>query len=350
MAVGGSPAKRQSTSAIGGTPKKVKASAAAACSKVSDAVHKAGSTWMGSKDNLHSAVLNSLGVAKSERHANQQRMVDIIGTALEDHRATLAAKVAETEGPVQRAAQTKEEREQALEAATVALTALDGAVEEQKNVLAIATSEENTMKKRVEQKLDAEKVGVKMLNSIGEMKSKFETIRAALELGESGRISGHSPAVKVPRTFAGLGRELGIEMEMMNVLPGALAKEPEKRSEFERFTVESFGTTIAKLQEVYGEQQHAAQEADNKERAQALSSAQDDLAKASDNTAQQRGALAEAKAAAKAGKHQVEEAQKAVNNYNKDMKSVMDKYDQAKAELAVFTNNPLAAFESLNAE
>merc|ERR1712157_223900 len=83
------------------------------------------------------------------------------------------------------------------------------------------------------------------------------------------------------------------------------------------------------------------------EKTLAVVAAKDNSTKASEAKDECTKALAEAKAAVKAGTKTVDDASKAVTNYLKDIHVAFDHYDKQVAVLAAFKAGPMAAFEEL---
>merc|ERR1712232_574284 len=113
-------------------------------------------------------------------------------------------------------------------------------------------------------------------------------------------------------------QDVGLDMKMISNLPDIMAKEPEKRGEFEVFIMDKFGEALAKIAEVYGEASVQTEEANTA----AVVDAKGDATRAAEAKDDCIKALAEAKAAVKAGKKSEEEAQHAVENYLRDMQKV----------------------------
>jgi len=341
--------KRRPATPMGGKKKKRTSSAQNAKAQyamIANALRHA--PWIpGSYTNLLTSVSSSLGVPKDLRHPQQQTVVAMLGDGLLEIEHVLQAKVAAAKVHVDNAPAEKVKRDTALQNAHLGLQALEADVEEKKASRDGATATEIEEKAVLKEKQDNENSAEKVVNAMQDMKSKLDAMHAAFGMADTIKMSGRDSAQKAPRAFVKIGRELGLEMEMLSKLPEILAKAPEARTEFDHFATEKFGQAIAKLGEVYGDSALEAAEATKAERAAAVAAATDVLMQASEAKAACAAELTDASAAVRIGKGAVADAKKTVAKYVGDMKVYMDAFDNHTAELAAFQDGPLATFNDL---
>merc|ERR1712110_1170736 len=129
------------------------------------------------------------------------------------------------------------------------------------------------------------------------MKTKVEAMQALFQMAGTAKISGRSPAQKIPRSFVKNAQEIRLDLKMISKLPDILAKEPDQRQEFDLFLMDKFGEALGKFAEVYGEAAVRVEEVNKERKTATVVAAKDEVTRAVDHKEECSKALVEAKAA-----------------------------------------------------
>jgi chromosome segregation ATPase len=286
-------------------------------------------------------VATSLGVYKDERHKYQEEIVNMVGDSLTQYEASMNQKINDAKVQVDGAAAEKTRRTNACEEAEAAVTKAKAHVEECQGAVATAEAAVAEAEKALKGTKDLQKEGDKEYNALVKKKTKVEEALKALE----GAMENKTDAGSM-KLITGVGKEFHIDSTMLSTLPHTLKKNKAARGEFDAVILAQFSEALKKIiaEQAVGVDAAAPASA---QRQGAVDTAKNAKDAAEEGLKAKEAALSEAREAAKGKQADAKSAKAADHNYIRDMKAIMDGFDDAKKDLEEFKNGPLQLFVEL---
>jgi hypothetical protein len=290
---------------------------------------------------LASMVAASLGVYKDERHEYQEEIVNTVGAALTQYEDNMRKNIDEAKVAVDGAAAEKARRKDALDEANAAVAKAKAYVEECQGAVAVAEEAVAEAEKASKGSKDLQKDGDKEYNALAKKKTKVEEACKALEAAIETKASSQSL-----KQITGVAKEFHVDSTMVSTLPRTLGKNKAARSEFDAVILTQFNEALKKIvaEQAVGIDAAAPGVA---QRQGAVDTAKNAKDAAEDGLKSKEAALLEAREAAKGKQADAKSAAAAGHNYIRDMKVIMDGYDDAKKDLQEFQGGPLQIFTEL---
>lgn len=304
-----------------GAPKKAKVvdPAVGTCKEISAAVLEAEGFPADVLRMLSGAVQDSLIPVKEERHAFQEKMIDMLQEVIATLEAAAAGKVATLEVKVGETDNEKASREAAAAAAVQDSIEKAAAVEAAQAALTAATSEVASAEQDKATAEKEQKQGDIEYNSAADQKARLETASS----GDYATLKeGTAPATaKLIKGILKLGKDLHWDANMLTAGEQSLAKTQENRGSFDALVIQqlddAFASGIAKFTDILNNGESA-----KAERAQKVETSTLAAQAAHEREGERKAELAAAQTALKEAETHVKASNKAVKDFDKDMKQV----------------------------
>eukprot|EP00933_Yihiella_yeosuensis_P079927 TRINITY_DN93345_c0_g1_i1.p1 TRINITY_DN93345_c0_g1~~TRINITY_DN93345_c0_g1_i1.p1 ORF type:complete len:358 (+),score=133.67 TRINITY_DN93345_c0_g1_i1:65-1138(+) len=288
----------------------------------------------------------TLGLRKEERHAFQERVVQMIGEILTSVETGIQAKIAAAEAEVADADRDNRQRQTQAEAA---FTAVDEKVGGTKGAQTRLTEEQNSLKgatKALSAAKAEQKTGDAPVVAAAANKEKLEKGDSLVNSLKEGTLEGK--AVKEAVTLiAKLAKEFSFDSALLTSIPSALSKALAERGSFDLLVIDQVKGEFAKnLSLVSAELTEG--EAGKQERAAKVTAAEAALELCTKSEADAKAALDEASKAQKEAEDTKKAADKALKQFGPQMKAVQAKLDDLKTELKELQEGALAEFKELS--
>lgn len=313
------------------------------CNSVAAALRHAPGLTAEVQGMLAGLVPTSLGVYKGDRHVLQQRAVEMIEEALGGMEARLKSNVDEAKIPVDRAAQDKEERAAAQQAAEDSLTELATKVAEARSAVDASTKAIKSATAAVAAATAVQEEGDALWKQTHGKKVRLEevyqqTFNRIMEIG----LAQRSDIKLLTKT----GKDFDFDASLIASMGAALEKGPSARGPFDTVILDKLKAEFSAA--IDRQDKHLQEEEPGRfKRSEAVAHAQAEMAAATDAHERVKTLLAAAIAQEKGGRARLKAASSAVASYMADTKEKMDAYDEAQRCFQEFVHGPLAAFSAL---
>lgn len=298
------------------------------------------------RDLLVEALPLSLGVNKEERHRFQAEVVEMVGNVLTTQDASFLETVNKVLAKIDEAEHEKSTKEVDLKAVEAALEAKNSETQTAKYSLADYASIHKAAKGAVAAAQIAQEEAADTYKEATTKKTLLETAfrEQGQPLTEAGVEEDQRNAI-VNTLMATLSK-FDFDTSMLTALPTALKKPPSARGEFDELVVTQFKEEVRMRVEALEETLQSG-DAVARERIAALEVAERECTKALEVLKSKAQSFKQAESAREACHSSIVEAKNDLNRRTSELRKRARERDSAQAELELFRDGPLAAFEKL---
>jgi len=295
---------------------------------------------------LANTVDGTLAVPKEERHAFQDKVIEMVREVLDGLKAAAQSKLDAAEEKLETRCRESEQHQIAVDAAATMLA-------ERTKMAAAADSEHAervsacvTVKQLLASAKQEESTGNAGMAVTEEKKQKLESV---LETVFGPLKNGELSTVKVQdgmKTIQTLAKDLGLDASLLQTVPAVFAKAPCERGSFDNVVIVQIEAEFQKCMVAFTDELVNGEPA-KKERAAKVEAASGEHAQALASEEAARSAKEAARAAHKEAEIEYDSRVKERLEGTSDVGFASEGVDSAKAELTELHEGPLSAFKEL---